>query len=141
MGKPEYCFRVLLANGTRTEHEYFQGYDRSKLKEALQPLERKIISLAKHHVHPLLTSDPVSDAPKALSFTWDSVRRTESNLRTIDVQAPVANDEDALEAYRDYIGQIMLSNMITSDPMTCRRCTQSELVDFGAEVTAQAADF
>lgn len=88
-----------------------------------------------------MTGDPGRNAPRALFFTWDFIRRTESNLSKINIPALVANDEVALESYNDCLGRITLSSLIIEDPATCAAITQNTPVDFGAEVRARAADF
>lgn len=90
--------------------------------------------------HPLLTSDPAKNAPRALFFTWDFIRRTEFNLSRVNVPALVASDEVALEAYNDCLGRSHLFSMLIKDPVKCAMITQHEPVDFGAEVCARIAD-
>lgn len=92
------------------------------------------------NAHPLLTDDPASNAPKALFFTWEFIRRTEFNLSQIDIPALVANDEVALESYNDCLGRMMVFSMIIEDPEKCAMITQNEPVDFGAEVRARMTD-
>lgn len=90
--------------------------------------------------HPQLTSDPAKNAPRALFFTWDFIRRTEFNLSKVNVPALVANDEEALESYNDCLGRMVLSSLIIEDPVKCAMITQNEPVDFGDEVRAKVAD-
>lgn len=91
--------------------------------------------------HPLMTRDPGRNAPRALFFTWDFIRRTEFNLSRINIPALVANDEVALESYNDCLGRMALSGMIIEDPAKCAMITQNEPVDFGADVRAKVAAF
>ncbi|MCJ1464079.1 hypothetical protein MMC07_002691 [Pseudocyphellaria aurata] len=115
-----------------------QNFTEADVTDTKDKLDALILAIESH---PLLTDDPGRDAPRALYFTWDFIRRTEFNLSHVDIPALLTNDEVALEAYNDCLGRIMLSGMIVEDPIKCAMITQSEAVDFGAEVRARVTDF
>lgn len=112
----------------------FKEADVADMKDKLDALITAI------EAHPQLTSDPAKNAPRALFFTWDFIRRTEFNLSKVNVPALVANDEEALESYNDCLGRMVLSSLIIEDPVKCAMITQNEPVDFGDEVRAKVAD-
>lgn len=87
-----------------------------------------------------MTRTPATDAPKALYFTWDFVRRTDFLASEIDITALAAKDPVALEAFQDCLGRAMLADKIIGDETgeTCRSITFNEPVDFGPEVRAKS---